>query len=168
MVRRVFQSGPKGLIDQYYVGHKMKELPSSNASLLVRTDYSSPDSWNALLEVLSRETPEGFRAYFVEVDDKSWEGATPEALRAALRGPSRASVLFVADRLTLATADYPVLAIDLSGDHPPFRCVASELYGPENNLNIANMDFYEFARAAGPDGVFRGFPRREPGQGTLP
>jgi hypothetical protein len=27
----------------------------------------------------------------------------------------------------------------------------------ENNLGIANMDFSQFADAAGPDGVFRGF-----------
>jgi hypothetical protein len=39
-----------------------------------------------------------------------------------------------------------------------FRVVPAELWGVENNLSIANMDFAEFAHHADPDGVFRGFP----------
>jgi len=35
--------------------------------------------------------------------------------------------------------------------------VASELWGIENNLSIANMDFWEFAAAVDEDGVHRGF-----------
>jgi hypothetical protein len=33
------------------------------------------------------------------------------------------------------------------------------MWGVENNLSIANMDFEEFADAVGPDGIFRGFPQ---------
>ena len=40
----------------------------------------------------------------------------------------------------------------------PFRVIPPEMWGVENNLSIANMDFYEFADKAEPDGVFRGFP----------
>ncbi|GAB3345306.1 DUF6924 domain-containing protein [Micromonospora halotolerans] len=39
----------------------------------------------------------------------------------------------------------------------PFRALPRQVQAIENNLSIANMDFFEFARAAGPDGVFRGF-----------
>jgi hypothetical protein len=38
-----------------------------------------------------------------------------------------------------------------------FRVIPSELWGPENNLSIANLDFDEFANNAGSDGIFRGF-----------
>jgi hypothetical protein len=31
------------------------------------------------------------------------------------------------------------------------------LWGIENNLSIANMDFEEFGNAVGKDGIFRGF-----------
>ncbi|MFE2139083.1 DUF6924 domain-containing protein, partial [Streptomyces sp. NPDC059466] len=37
------------------------------------------------------------------------------------------------------------------------RVTAAELWGIENNLSLANMDFEEFTGAAGNDGVFRGF-----------
>jgi hypothetical protein len=33
----------------------------------------------------------------------------------------------------------------------------SKLWSVENNLNLANMDWMDFHRAAGQDGVFRGF-----------
>ena len=66
-------------------------------------------------------------------------------------------VLFVAGVEALASPDFPVLVVDISGDHEPFRCVASELWGVENNLNIANMDWKEFSDHTGSDGVFRGF-----------
>jgi hypothetical protein len=57
-----------------------------------------------------------------------------------------------------ATPHNAVLVVDL-GDlsHEPFRCVASEIWGVDNNLNIANMDWEEFAGMAESDGVFRRF-----------
>jgi hypothetical protein len=33
------------------------------------------------------------------------------------------------------------------------------MWGVENNLSIANMDYSEFADEVDPDGVFRGFPK---------
>jgi hypothetical protein len=39
-----------------------------------------------------------------------------------------------------------------------FRVIVQELWGVENNLSLANMDFEEFADSCDPDGVFRGFP----------
>ena len=40
-----------------------------------------------------------------------------------------------------------------------FRTLPRGVQSIENNLSIRNMDFEEFANAAGEDGVFRGFPR---------
>jgi hypothetical protein len=71
-----------------------------------------------------------------------------------------ASVLFVADSTTLTRPDHPVLVVDLlDDDRRPFRCIPPELWGIDNNLNIANMDWAEFADAVDENGVFRGFPR---------
>ncbi|WBC08931.1 hypothetical protein [Micromonospora sp. WMMA1947] len=50
-------------------------------------------------------------------------------------------------------------ALDLV--HEPgrwFRVLPAEMWSVEDNLSIGNMDFFEFADAADPDGVFRGFP----------
>jgi hypothetical protein len=38
-----------------------------------------------------------------------------------------------------------------------FRVVADELWGVAANLDMANMEFEEFADAVDEDGVFRGF-----------
>jgi len=50
------------------------------------------------------------------------------------------------------------MVMDLSTERGrAFRVIPSEIEGVENNLSLANMDFEEFANAADPDGVFRGF-----------
>ena len=136
----------------------MNGLPATDASPLVRTDFSDPIAWTRLLEVLSTETVDGFRAYVEVVDDPSWQDARPEDLASAIPANSAAAALFIGDRIALSDSEFPVLVVDLWGDNAPFRCIARELWGPANNLNIANMDFDEFAGAAGSDGVFRGFP----------
>lgn len=38
-----------------------------------------------------------------------------------------------------------------------FRVTPAEVAAAQNNLEIANMDFYEFADHVDRDGVFRGF-----------
>lgn len=44
-------------------------------------------------------------------------------------------------------------------DTRPLHCILSELWNVENNLNAANMDWEDFADAAGDDRIFRGFGR---------
>lgn len=68
-----------------------------------------------------------------------------------------AMVPFIADAVTLTRPRHPVLAVSLfDGGGPPFRCVTGELWAVENNINLANMDWTDFARQVGPDGVYRG------------
>ncbi|WP_454810617.1 DUF6924 domain-containing protein [Paenarthrobacter nitroguajacolicus] len=57
------------------------------------------------------------------------------------------------DRAALGPG-FPILVVDLDEEsRPPFRCMASELYSIDNNLNIGNMDWEEFAEEAGNDGI---------------
>jgi hypothetical protein len=68
-------------------------------------------------------------------------------------------VPFVVDATTIRDPESPVLVIDLR--HEPgrtFRVIPAYTWSVENNLSMSNMDFFEFADAAGHDGVFRGFP----------
>jgi hypothetical protein len=67
---------------------------------------------------------------------------------------------FLADRIALTEPEQPVLVVDLY-DEPGriFRVISRQLWGVENNLSIANLDFSEFADNADPDGIFRGFPQ---------
>jgi len=54
--------------------------------------------------------------------------------------------------------EHPVLVLDsFNPEVKTFRVIPSEAWGVENNLSLANMDYSEFADAADPNGVFRGF-----------
>lgn len=62
------------------------------------------------------------------------------------------------DATTGGSPDHPILVINLGDDPcPSFHSTPAGVQSIENNLSIANMDYMEFADAAGDDGVFRGF-----------
>ncbi|GAA1860515.1 hypothetical protein GCM10009715_04940 [Paeniglutamicibacter psychrophenolicus] len=137
----------------------MKMLPDTwSVSPLVRLDFTDQAAWGRLLEAVGRASEEGFLANLSIVDDPAFDGAAPQLLRAAVV-PNRfgPTVFFAADRRSLADRGYPVLVIDLMEGRPEFRCVASELWAVESNLNIANLDWEDFVRASDASGVFRGF-----------
>jgi hypothetical protein len=136
-------------------------LPRLNSSLLIRTDFSNGDAWQKISDEARRENEDGFRAYLEPVSDPAFDGLTWEAVRAAVpANENGARVLFIADNVTLILPDRPLLVVDLQADTggPPFRCIPPELWGVENNLNIANIDWEDFASAVDESGVFRGFP----------
>jgi hypothetical protein len=145
-------------------------LPQRNCSLLVRTDFTSDDSWQQVADEATRQNEDGFRAYAEPVSDPAFAAAGWETVKAAVPANSHgASVLFIADSLALSSTDHPILVVDLTdtflsvaefpeiAGRTPFRCIPSELWSVDNNLNIANMDWEDFAGAADEDGVFRGF-----------
>lgn len=135
-------------------------LPRLNSSLLVRTDFTSEDAWQEVSDEAQRENEDGFRAYLEPVSDPAFDSFTWEAVKAAVPANDRGVlVLFIADAITLTLSDHPVLVVDLPDDNgkPPFRSIPSELWSVENNLNIANMDWEEFASAVDESGVYRGF-----------
>ena len=136
----------------------MRRLPNSDNSLLVRTDFADHDAWQRTLAAALAENSDGFRAYLQVVDEGAWDCAHWEEVRgAALAAREHAAFLFVVDRLALEV-EHPILVLDLSAEsRPPFRCLARELWSVDNNLNIANLDWEEFAENTDESGVFRGF-----------
>ncbi|WUQ83407.1 hypothetical protein OHA16_10740 [Kitasatospora purpeofusca] len=92
------------------------------------------------------------------MDDPRFAGATCAEARNLLPGDYRHPLLVLADTVALGSAELPVVVVDLWGEPGrSVRVVAAELWGIENNLSIANMDFDDFARAVDQDGVFRDF-----------
>jgi hypothetical protein len=147
----------------------MPTLPG-RGTLLVRTDFTDDDAWDRARDEATREyEPDGFRAYVEPVSDPQWADATWESVKAAAPAGDEQRVLFIADSITFASPEHPILVVDLDdkifsvaefpeiADRAPFRCIPSELWGVENNLSISNMDWEEFASEVGVDGVFRGF-----------
>ncbi|SRR6266851_370907 len=136
----------------------MPTLPRSKFSLLVRTDFTSDEAWQHLCAQAQQENGDGFRAYIEPVSDPDFDHATWIQVKAAVHGGRQeAAVPFVADSTTLTSPEHPVVVVDLLNGGPPFRCVPAKLWSVDNNLNIANMDWEEFAGSAGADGIFRGF-----------
>jgi hypothetical protein len=134
-------------------------IPSNTEnSLLIRTCFVDERAWLDALSVVLTENEDGFRAYVEVVDDTAWEDAGWERLReAALEAGNQAAVLFVVDQAALEP-DFPILVVDLDeASRQPFRCVARELWGVDNNLNLANMDWEDFTENADTYSVFRGF-----------
>ncbi|WP_459385835.1 DUF6924 domain-containing protein [Arthrobacter humicola] len=76
------------------------------------------------------------------VDDTAWNRVGWEQVRqAAPAGNEHASVLFVVERGALE-GGYPIQITDLrEASRRPFRCIARQLWGVDDNLNIANMDW---------------------------
>jgi hypothetical protein len=138
----------------------MNPLPATPDALVLRTDFSDNTAWREVCIAISAPSPgDGFLANVSFVEDRSFEGATvSDLVSAAGAGGQYRSFLFVVDGATIRETDHPVLVIDLA-DQPgrSFRVMPSEMWGVENNLSLANMDFDEFADAVDAAGIFRGF-----------
>ncbi|WP_193752707.1 ribonuclease E inhibitor RraB [Microbacterium testaceum] len=143
----------------------MDSLPRTSDSLLVRTAATPADEWINLVVAVRTENAHGFRAYVQIVDDARWYGATEDDVRSAIPDNDEgASVLFIADDITLTTEGSPVLVVDLQKGRPSFRCVAADLWAVDNNLNIANVDWEDFADEADEQGVYRSEPLVPPAE----
>ncbi|MER6442398.1 hypothetical protein ABT275_39705 [Streptomyces sp. NPDC001185] len=136
----------------------MKQLPSTLEALVVRTDFSADGAWDALWAVLYSPSRDGFLANVALVDDRRYEGLTPEQAIDLIHPAYRHPLLVLADSVAVTSTDLPLLVVDLRGGRGRcVRVVAAELWSIENNLSGANMDFEEFTSAVDDDGVFRGF-----------
>ena len=155
---------------------KPMEAPDSSEQWVIRTDFSNDAAWSKVCELVAapnRQAGMEFHAYVKFVSDESNRDRKPHDLVRSLPDDYPGMFCFVADRECLASPEHPVLVVGFyPSDHksfsrkpretPPediktFRALPSQIQGIQNNLDIANMDFEEFAEAADRDGVFRGF-----------
>ena len=94
----------------------------------------------------------GFRQRFEERQDHN------RAIPSLIRDASDHSFIFIVDQGAFSHPENPILVVDLYAEcSRTFRVMPSEMWGVENNLSIANLEFDEFVDAADPDGVFRDF-----------
>ncbi|HWI01387.1 MAG TPA: hypothetical protein VNT27_13740 [Propionibacteriaceae bacterium] len=137
----------------------MKPLPRSQAALVIRTDFSNDEAWEAIGAAILQPTEEGFGAQVEFVDDGAYRGVTKEQLLKLIpRGDQRPFFFMIVDDVTVRSPEHPILVVDLWREPGrEFRAVPAAVQAVENNLSIANMDFAEFAGAVDEDGIFRGF-----------
>ncbi|GAB3905050.1 DUF6924 domain-containing protein [Kibdelosporangium lantanae] len=132
--------------------------PDDLTSLVVRTDFSSDVAWEAVRAAVDScdEYPQA-----TYVSDRTYAGATVSALvdvDAAAAEEHKVAYLFLADEVTMAHTEHPLLAVDLY-DEPGRTFRVPPLYFADisANLSISNMDFADFADAVDAAGVYRGF-----------
>ena len=137
----------------------MKPLPKTERSLVLLTDFSDKAAWDRVRVAIQESSEEGFQAYVDCISDPAYAGLPVRQFVALARKGADRRFAFIVDQITLTNPEHPVLVVDL--DEQPgrtFRVIPSEMWGIENNLWLANMDFSDFAECVQPDGVFRGFP----------
>jgi hypothetical protein len=151
-------------------------VPPDLHTLLIRADYSDEATWETIRAWLSQPDGDGFTAGLTYVEDAEYDGLTPEALWAMAASEPEITHAVLADRVTMTDPEHPLLVVDLydededeadddpdeagdEGEARPraFRAVPDRIASITANLDIANMDFEEFAAAVDADGVFRGF-----------
>ena len=138
----------------------MKQIPKTENPLILRTDFSNDDIWQAIYAEI--EKPVGifrFRANVEFLDDVEYAGIIKQQLLELIPQNYNHSFIVIVDQTAVSYPDHPLLIVDLyEGSGNEFRAIPSQIQGIENNLSIANMDFEEFAEAVDEDGVFRGYP----------
>ncbi len=138
----------------------MKPIPDTEDPIVLRTDFTDDQAWSRLCGLISSPiSTYGYLARVGFVDDPSFAGVTPEALRASIPASHRHGFIVIADHTTFSESEQPLLLMDLI-DEPgrTFRAPPTRIQTIENNLSIGNMGFADFADAVEKDGVFRGFP----------
>lgn len=136
-------------------------------SLLIRTDFSDDAAWREIAVAAMAPVPQSgdteFAAYLTCIDNREYDGLTIDGLLDVFGEPPP-YYAFVVDAETVKNPEHPIITVYAGPDEPErprgrtFRVIPSEIWGVENNLSIANMDFEDFADSADEDGVFRGFP----------
>ena len=129
------------------------------STIVIRADFSDDAAWLKVWEAV--KTPVGpYQANLIAIEDRKHDGLTAERLPAILPKDFKHTFVFIVDRTTLVEREHPVLVVD-AYEQPgrSFRVIPSEVWGVQNNLKLANMDWEDFSESTDPDGVFRGFPR---------
>jgi hypothetical protein len=141
----------------------MRQLPKSANPLVIRTCFENHAAWETVCGLIRAPqyfTSDPFYANVELFDAVEFENLTPEDLLECVTDVYPHSFLLVVDCVTITPPEFPVLVIDLYAERGRnFRAIPSQIQAIENNLSIANMDFFEFADSVDADGIFRGFPR---------
>jgi hypothetical protein len=131
--------------------------PLGDAAYLIRTDFSSEATWQAIVDTTTQENSDGFVANLTVVSDLAWTSASVKDVRTALAGDEEGVVAFVFDSAAASDEKHSLLCINLTSKKVrTMRVLPSEVWSVENNLSLGNMEWSDFASAL-KEGVFEGF-----------
>lgn len=126
------------------------ELREVSGPIVVRTDFSDDEAWAEVVDQARSIIVDDWVADFSFINDRDFEGMTPEELRAL--HPSTVednylnySFFAIADESTFRNADHDLLLVDTFLVHDdPLRCIPEKLGLVVENLELANVDWEEF------------------------
>ncbi len=131
---------------------------AEGVTLLVRTDFGDPDGWAALLDELGGVDEDGRTALDFDrlkadepsltslvLDDRVFESLQPGQVPALVPPGLEFTMVALADEATMTHPAHPLLVTDLY-DTPghAIRVPLNVVGSMACNLEIGNMDFYEF------------------------
>ncbi|HEX2312332.1 MAG TPA: hypothetical protein VHJ17_01265 [Thermomonospora sp.] len=127
------------------------QLPATESTLLVRTDFTDDHAWRALAEPIEEFTDyhhvddEDMPLEAQVVDDRAFEHLQPGQVPALVPPHQHTTMVALADATTLSDPTHPLLVVDLY-DTPgqATRIPLSEAGTMAVNLELANMDFADF------------------------
>ncbi|WP_067895031.1 DUF6924 domain-containing protein [Nocardia vaccinii] len=142
-------------------------LPETAKAVLIRTDFSDQQAWEACRSAIDASAMAAFDVSIeqdVEIlDDPANRDITVEQLLAleSLQDTDHTFVM-LADRETMASSEHPILFLDLFEDQrgATIRVASAQMgeaIGNVDNGNITIEDYAAAARRAGDSAVFRGF-----------
>lgn len=126
----------------------------------IRTTWSDATGWTRCRTDLDNASDEfGNAATLTWHPGSQFDGWTVEDILAATPAAEYTAALLVFDAASASVGECTLLAVETGGPERgrTFRIQAGEIVSFEINLSLSNMNFFDFADSAGPDGVFRGF-----------
>jgi hypothetical protein len=133
--------------------------------VVIRSDYSDEKTWQLMKTTLAENSEEGSSTWIV--DDPAWLDAGVDEILAAISADESFKgclpVFFLADSMAMQANHHALLTVtattreDFANDKEyakamvfgrEFRAVPHAVHSIHGNLNIASMDFEEFAAAA--------------------
>ncbi len=152
-------------------------LPATAGVLLVRTVFDDEEGWHALLDELGGVGEDGWVGadpdldeFDVDnepltalvVDDRAFEGLLPGEVPALAPPPEKdtdehTTLVVLADAKTFAEPGRPLTAVDLNHTPGQPTVLPRRMVGSlASNLEIGNMDFFEFVAVEGIDPWWEG------------
>jgi hypothetical protein len=83
----------------------MNQLPCTLEALVVRTDFSADDAWDALRSALYSPSRDGFLANVALVDDRRYESLTTDQALDLIPAEYQHPLLVLADSAAFASTD---------------------------------------------------------------
>ncbi|QKW48272.1 DUF6924 domain-containing protein [Streptomyces buecherae] len=135
-------------------------IEDSEGPLLVRTSFTQPQEWARLLDALD-EAAQKHHAPLTVIDNPAYTGHTPAQITARIQrddeGWPATTLVLIADEQALASAEYPVLAVNNlpDDDDAPFRITLAAASSLVVNMELSNTDFREWVQGVDADGIYR-------------